>query len=151
MWKISTQSSDMFETPFKSQAIWLACLCFSRGDGGRLCLPGKKVNTFGGEKSARTNQFTTHRLLFSSHFLLIMLYLGYLSVQATGAFTKHWILWRGWHTLFFQLGSRDAVNKDEWAVVWALNCQSVLVHKSFVHTSGGCVCVGPNPERMHRG
>lgn len=59
--------------------------------------------------------------------------------------------------MYFQLGCRNVVNKDERAVAQTLNCQSVLVHKSFVHTSGWgkrlCLCLWARlpPERLHQG
>lgn len=83
-----------------------------------------------------------------------MLNLWYVSVQAIVA-----PVLKGaciWYTMYFQLGCRDVVNKDEWAVVQALNCQSVLIHKSFVHKSGRvrvyvwvcvCVCVSARLQR----
>lgn len=69
---------------------------FLLGDGGgALCFPGQKKNMFKGRKSAKTNQFSAYSLRFlpiRSILQLLMLYLGYLSVQATVAITINFIL-----------------------------------------------------------
>lgn len=70
-------------------------------------------------------------------------------MQAIAASVINCILLRGciWHTMYFQLGCRVVVNKDEWVVLQTLNCQSVHIHKGFVHKSEWgklthqCLCV----------